>query len=147
MQKRTRRILALLCAGVLSVVGVFSGLHFGCTFPILLEDAEHGTIYCTKSRARLFSSAVICLYPDPGFTIERVTVNGEDQTEKLQRDRLTLYFIHGEIVVHASFKKQAGRLHLTRYSLQRKTVPQDMRNRFRKHICRKVFRHPHRRFA
>ena len=108
MQKRTRRILALLCAGVLSVVGVFSGLHFGCTFPILLEDAEHGTIYCTKSRARLFSSAVICLYPEQGFTIERVTVNGEDQTEKLQRDRLTLRFIHGEIVVHASFKKTGG---------------------------------------
>ena len=29
-----------------------------------------GTIYCTKSRARLFSSAVICLYPEQGFTIE-----------------------------------------------------------------------------
>ncbi len=108
MQKRRRRMLALICAGVLAVAGVFSGLHFSCTFPIVLEDAEHGTLYCTKSRARLFSSAVVCLYPEQGFTIERVTVNGEDQTERLQRNRLTLRLIHGEILVCAAFKKSDG---------------------------------------
>lgn len=108
MQKRMRRTLALICAAVLALVGTLGGLHFGCTFPITLESAEHGTLYCTKTRARLFSSAVVCLYPEPGFTIERVIVNGEDQTEKLSRNRLTLRFIHGEIVVHATFKQANG---------------------------------------
>ncbi len=113
MRKKTRRVVALLCAAAVAVTGTACGLFFGVRFDITLVQPEHGTLYCTRTRARLFSSAVVCLYPqadegETSYVPERITVNGVDYTEKLEHNRLTLRFIHEDLTICATFKPATG---------------------------------------
>ena len=106
MQKR-RRVRACLCIGlaVLLPLCLFLSVY---TVPLTLLPAENGTLYCTKTRTHLFSSAVVCLEPAPGYVIEHVFVNGRDCTERLERGRLRLRCLLGEAVVTADFAEAAA---------------------------------------
>lgn len=105
--KIRRRVRACLCIGlaVLLPLCLFLSVY---TVPLTLLPAENGTLYCTKTRAHLFSSAVVCLEPAPGYVVEHVFVNGRDCTERLERGRLRLRCLLGEAVVTADFAEAAA---------------------------------------
>lgn len=101
-----KRILLSICALMLVAVGGLFAWWLSTEFEITLQSSSGGTLYCEKIAVHPFQKVKIYIAPEERSTkyaLESITVNGEDCTESVRRECLTLDRVWGNQVVEATF--------------------------------------------
>ena len=81
------------------------------TFEITVEKTENGKVIPEKCKVHLFCSCDIFIAPEENdealYELEALTVNGEDYTEAVKKNKLRLKFISSDKTISASFKEKS----------------------------------------
>lgn len=101
-----KRIWLSLCALLLVTAGGLFAWWLSTEFEITLQSSSGGTLYCEKITVHPFQKVKIYISPEKRstkYTLESITVNGEDCTAAVRLESLTLEHIWGDQVVEATF--------------------------------------------
>jgi len=101
-----KRIWLSLCALLLVSAGGLFAWWFSTDFEITLQSSSGGTLYCEKITVHPFQKVKIYISPEKRstkYTLESITVNGEDCTAAVRLESLTLEHIWGDQVIEATF--------------------------------------------
>lgn len=110
---RVNRRAKKITAAISAVLCFLAALYWAISFEITLQTTGAGTLTCEKQRVHLLESANIRVYPSdtPACNaLKRITVNGEDVTDRVRLQTLTIRYIHSDTVICAEFESATGKV-------------------------------------
>lgn len=106
-----KRRSLILCTALVLILSLFIILYFTITFEITLQATGNGALQAEKLRVHPFESVRIRAVPNyengESVTLQSLSVNGKDMTDKVRFDTLRLRFVWGNQTVCAQFQTTA----------------------------------------